>query len=457
MPYLAVELGWGMNKQMKFSYKELKHITNAKTLQEEYWEDKTFNISTDTRTIKKGDVYLPLKGESFDGEKFIGQAIEKGAAGFFTTTEDIKTQKGFGLLVKDTKIAYLQIANYYKNIVKPVTIAITGSSGKTTTKEIFGSIFEANKHTHKSKLNHNNEIGLCQTLLSMPKNTEILIVEMGMRAEGEIELLSKYAEPDFAVITNIGTAHIGRLGSRENIAKAKCEIVKHLCNNGMLITHSDELYNSALKYHNFKGTHKIIKLSEPEFKIISMHKDNSEFLYIGNEYKIKAGGEYIIQDALLAIETALNCNLTPENIQKGLNNYKSIEKRFEEIEVGGLKFINDSYNANPDSMKAAIKTFLKLYDGEKAVVLADMGELGENSAQYHSEIGIFLDNFEGFKLITIGELSKNISDSTKHAAKHFSDKIEALEALKELKKGTTVLLKGSRSMKLEELIEEMKK
>lgn len=443
---------------MQFSYEQLKNITEAADLGEKPVSGGSFAISTDTRTIKRGDVYLPLSGETFDGEAFIDTAIEKGAVGFFTTKSG-KNYRGeaFGLIVEDTKTAYLQLANYYKNLIKPITIAITGSSGKTTTKEIFGAVFGANKRTHRSKLNHNNEIGLCQTLLSMPEDTEVLIVEMGMRAQGEIELLSKYAQPDYAVITNIGTAHIGRLGSRENIAKAKCEIVKYLAPEGVLVSLPDELYDFALDYHEFKGEHIVINPQKPDLELISMQKDRSEFNYKGSKYFINAGGEYTVHDALLAIETALLCGLSPQEIQKGLQNYKQIEKRFEETEAAGLKIINDSYNANPDSMKAAIKAFLELYDGEKALVLADMGELGEDAPKYHKEIGEFLNNFDDINLITIGELSKNISDSTTHKSKHFSDKIEAAQALKQLKKGTTVLLKGSRSMKLEELIEEIKK
>jgi len=446
---------------MKFSLEQLKNITGAKLVQNRDAKVTAFSISTDTRTIKAGDVYLPLSGESFDGEAFIPAAIEKGAAGFFTAKQaELPNNNTFSLLVPDTKIAYLQLANFYKNQVNPVTIAITGSSGKTTTKEIFGAVFGANRRTHRSKLNHNNEIGLCQTLLTMPEGTEVLIIEMGMRGQGEIELLTKYAQPDFAVITNIGTAHIGRLGSRENIAKAKCEIVKGLKSGGTLITLPDDLYKFALAQQCFEGKHNIVTPKKPDFEIVLMEKDRSVFNYKGFEYTLYAGGEYAVHDALLAIETALLYGLTPQEIQTGLKNYTQIEKRFEECDAGGLKIINDSYNANPESMKAAIKTFLDLYGGEKALVLADMGELGDEAPKYHREIGEFLNGFENVNLITIGELSKNISDALNHAnnhAQHFCDKIEAAQAIKKLKKGTAVLLKGSRSMKLEELIEEIKK
>lgn len=438
---------------MNFSYEQLKKITNATGVNK---TDKTlYSICTDTRQLLPGQVYLPLSGENFDGEKFIDAAIEKGAAGYFTSKNFISENKAiFSLQVNDTKIAYLKLASAYKNIISPKTIAITGSSGKTTTKEILNSIFSANRRTHKSKLNHNNEIGLCQTLLSMPENTEILIIEMGMRGLGEIELLSKYAQPDYAIITNIGTTHIGRLGSRQNIAKAKCEIVSHLKPSGLLITFPDELYTSTLA--NFTGTHIIIDKSK-HFKMISMSKEQTIFEYKSSTYSINEGGEYLVDDTLLAIETALLYGLTPNEIQLGLKAYHTIEKRFEKNIVNGLNIINDSYNANPESMKAAIKTFLELYDGNKILVLADMKELGAEEKEYHAQIGNYLNNFKQVNLVTIGNLAKSISDNTSHPSKHFTTNKEAAAWLKKAEKGTTLLLKGSRSMKLEEIIEEIKK
>ena len=437
---------------MHFTYKELTNITQAQELNHKKNNTDKYTISTDTRTIKNGDIYLPLKGESFDGEKFIEEAIKKGAVGYFTTKKQIH-DNAFALLVENTQNAYLQLAHAYKEKINPTTVAITGSSGKTTTKEIFSAIFEANRRTHKSKLNHNNEIGLCQTLLSMKEDTEVLIVEMGMRGLGEIELLSKYAQPDYAVITNIGTAHIGRLGSRENIARAKCEIIKHLKNNGTLITLEDELYEDALK--NFDKTHKVI--SSKEFKINKMSQNYSEFIYKNNTYNMNVGGEYNILDALLAIETALLYGLTPDEIQKGLSNYSPIEKRFEETVIDNLTIINDSYNANPDSMKVAIKAFIDLYKGEKILVLADMKELGENEVEYHKEIGKYLDSFNDITIFTVGELAKNISNSTSHTSKHFCDNIDVANELKNIKKETKIFLKGSNSMNLYKIIEEIKK
>ena len=228
---------------------EIAKITKAEILSapENLLDKNITNFSTDTRTIKKDDFYIPLKGERFDGEKFIDKAIENGAIGYFTTDNTI-IDGVVALKVPDTKKAYLELANYRRNQINPQVIMITGSSGKTTTKELVYSVCSQKYKTVKTPLNHNNEIGFCQTVFSINEDTQILIIEAGMRGLGEIELISKYAEPNISIISNVGTAHIGRLGSRENIAKAKCEITKFQKPNGILIAHNDELIKQTTDY-----------------------------------------------------------------------------------------------------------------------------------------------------------------------------------------------------------------
>ena len=232
---------------MKIS--ELIKATNAKVIKN-FEEDLDVRISTDTRTIQKGDFYLPLKGASFDGEKFIEQALEKGAIGAFCTSEQ-KIKQGVLLQVPDTLTAYLQLANYRRRQLDFTVVAITGSSGKTTTKELVASTLESKYKVFKTPLNHNNEVGLCQTIFATSNDTEVLVLEMGMRGLGEIELLSKYAEPDYTIVSNVGTAHIGRLGSRENIAQAKCEIVKYQRGN-VFIAHNDDLIKKTVVFDGEK-------------------------------------------------------------------------------------------------------------------------------------------------------------------------------------------------------------
>ncbi|MDR1327342.1 MAG: UDP-N-acetylmuramoyl-tripeptide--D-alanyl-D-alanine ligase [Heliobacteriaceae bacterium] len=401
-------------------------------------------ISTDTRTIRKGDLYLPLKGENFDGEKFIPQAVAKGAAGVFTTTE---ADAPAVFKVGNTLETYLKLANLVRNKFKPKVIAITGSSGKTTTKDMIAAVLSQKFKTHKTFSNHNNEVGLCQTILSMPEDTEVLILEMGMRALGEIETLSKYAEPDIAVITNIGTAHIGRLGSVENIAKAKLEIVSRLRPGGVLIAPDNEFT---------RKTNSSTLNPQPSTKI-ECRPDYSRFIYKEKEYELNVAGDYNIKNAIAAIETGYQLGMTYDEIRRGLLTYRPAEKRGEVIKVNGFTIINDSYNANPDSMKASVSAFIELYKNP-VVVLGDMGELGEQEVELHREVGRVLNG--AAKFITVGKLaayigaellqrgfSVNSFDTNKEAARY----ILANCAL-----GATILLKASRSMKFEEIIEELR-
>lgn len=436
---------------MRFTLEELKKATNAEI---KGYVDGDFEISTDTRTIKKGDIYLPLKGENFDGEAFCDKAIDAGAVGCFCTKECPSAT--LSLKVNDTKIAYLQIANFARRKYSPKVIGVTGSSGKTTTKEMIYSVVSEKFKSHKTFSNHNNEIGFCQTALSMPEDTEVLIVEMGMRGLGEIELIDKFAEPDYAVITNAGSAHIGRLGSLDNIAKAKCEITSHL--KEVLIANDNPRLR---KFANFDGEKIFYSLND--VKILEKRSGYSKFIYKNKEYELNVEGDYNIENSLTAIEIGYKLGMSYDEIKSGLAKYHPIEKRWEEEKIKGFSIINDSYNANPESMKASVSTFLELYKNP-VVVLGNMGELGENEIEFHREVGVFLGNKfkgkDGF-FITVGNLAKYIGEELEKfgfVVKHFDNNIETSRyILDNLHEGITIFLKASRSMKLEEIIENLKK
>ena len=414
--------------------KEIIEATGAKVLTE-INEELDVRISTDTRTIQAGDFYLPLKGASFDGEKFINQALEKGALGAFCT------QNGGTLQVENTLEAYLKLANYRRKKMNFTIVAITGSSGKTTTKELVASTLAAKFKTFKTPLNHNNEIGFCQTIFETPDDTEVLVLEMGMRGLGEIELLSKYAEPDITIISNVGTAHIGRLGSRENIALAKCEIVKFQRGN-IFIAHNDELIKNTVEFDGEK-----IFYSINDVKILEKGVNYSKFEYKNNVYELNVGGDYNIENALSAINCGSKLGLSTDEIQTGLKNYKPIEKRWEAVNAGGYEIINDSYNANPESMRAFIDTIFELYKNY-VIVLGDMGELGKDEIKYHNELGNYIQE-KGMNILTVGELSKNINP-----ALHFDTVEDAAEYIKtNVSKDKKIFLKASRSMRFERIIE----
>ena len=298
--------------------RDLITASDSEILTGEGNENLEVQISTDTRTIKKGDFYLPLKGASFDGEKFIEEAFKKGAIGAFCTSSAIFSEAGISeilhnsglylLQVQDTLMAYLKLANFRRRNKNFTVVAITGSSGKTTTKELVASTLGAKYKVFKTPLNHNNEIGLCQTIFEAPDDTEVLVLEMGMRGLGEIELLSKYAEPDITIISNVGTAHIGRLGSRENIAKAKCEIVKYQ-RGKIFIAHDDELIKKTVEFDGEK-----IFYSIKDVEIIEKSTKYSKFNYKNNLYELNVGGDYNIENALSAIIAGEKLGLTTEEI-----------------------------------------------------------------------------------------------------------------------------------------------
>ncbi len=435
---------------MKFTLEEIKRATNTLISGE---KNGNYEISTDTRTIKEGDLYLPLKGANFDGESFCNNALEAGACGCFYTKEK---PCNFAIKVDDTLTAYLQLANFTRRKYNPKVIGVTGSSGKTTTKEMIYSVVSEKFRTHKTFSNHNNEIGFCQTVLSMPEDTEILIIEMGMRGLGEIELITKYSEPDLAVITNAGSAHIGRLGSLDNIAKAKCEIITNL--KETLIAHNNE---KIKKFANFDGEK--IFYSINDVKILEKRTGYSKFIYKDKEYELNVEGDYNIENSLSAIEIGYKLKMNYEEIKRGLLAYKPIEKRWESEQIHGFNIINDSYNANPESMKASVSTFLELYSNP-VLVLGNMGELGKDEIEFHREVGRYIGqkskNLQ-VKFLTVGDLAYYIGEEIQkvgYDAKHFDNNIETSRyILDNLNKGSTIFLKASRSMKFEEIIEAIRK
>ena len=434
---------------MKFTLKEIITCTDAKVL----FEQDTlgsFEISTDTRKLQKGDIYLPLRGENYDGHNFIDRAVELGARGYFTQDKfKVNKKADFVLYVENSLVAYLKLANYIRRKINPKIVAITGSSGKTTTKEMLYSVLSTTYKTHKTLLNHNNEIGLCETFFSMPLDCEAAVVEMGMRNLGEIELLSSYCEPDIGVITNIGSAHLERLGNLKNIALAKCEIVAGLKKDGVFISPESKRIKDNLSYEGEKIFTRYKDVSNVEISV-----SHSKFTYQNIDYELNVEGDYNIENALLVIEAAKKLNISEQNIKKGLYDYKPIEKRWETSEVKGFTFINDSYNANPESMKAVLKTFLSVYKPPLVLVLGNMGELGKDEIAYHREIGEFLCAYNGVKLLTVGNLAKYILRSSTLEGVEFETNFECAKYIIEnVEKDSTILLKASRAMKFEEIIE----
>jgi UDP-N-acetylmuramyl pentapeptide synthase len=277
---------------------------------------------------------------------------------------------------------------------------------------------------------------------------------MGMRGLGEIELLSKYSDPDYAVITNAGSAHIGRLGSLDNIAKAKSEIVKYLNPNGTLVAQNNERIKKFVSKFNVQKIYHDLN----DVEIIERKPSYTKFIYKNNEYELSVEGDYNVDNSVTAIELGYLFGMNYEEIKKGLLSYKPIEKRWEAQDINGIKIINDSYNANPESMKASVSTFLQLYKNP-VVVLGDMGELGEYTDELHKGVGKYLSTLpetKTAKFLTVGEYAKEIGEILENSAgfvKNFDSNDEVSEYIKDnFDAGTTIFLKASRSMKFEEII-----
>lgn len=441
---------------MKLSLDDIVKVTGAKVLYSNNLSGM-FSFSTDTRNISPEQIYIPIKGDNFDGHNFIEDAINKSARGFFIESSEIGRLKTlpkakFALEVKDCREAYLALAAHYKDAVSPIVVAVTGSSGKTTVKEMVSVVLEKKYRVHKTRLNFNNEIGVAQTMFEMPVGTQVLVVEMGMRGLGEIELLSKYAKPDIAVITNVGLAHIGRLGTQENIAKAKCEIAKHLHPEGFLISTNEELVRKNVSVKN----QIYYSLQSENLKNICKTSNSISFDYKKYNYELNVLGDYNILNAMCSIEVGQKLGISNSEIRKALKEYSPISNRGEVMSLGPFTLLNDYYNANPESMEASIQAALDAY-GEISLVLGDMGELGDKEVYYHRQIGRFLKDKKVKMLITVGDLAANIAKSSKiKDAKIFKETKDVVEYLKTIDEKMVLLLKASRSMKFENIVNELK-
>ena len=426
----------------------------------------------DTRILQNGDVYVGIEGENFDGNTLYKQAIENGAKvcilqGIEVDEEYIKNKEVSIILVDDTIKAIGKIANFKRNLyVKnfPV-IAVTGSVGKTSTKDIIASVVSEKYKVLKTEGNMNNHIGLPFTILKL-KDEEALVVEMGMNHFGEIDYLTNIAEPNIAVITNIGTSHIGNLGSRENILKAKLEILNSKNIKNVVINNYNDLLHKWYEENKNKyeiHTYGIENSSESIAKEISLMEQSSKFTAITDDEKyeitVPVGGEHFVYNALCALTVGRVLGLSKKEIENGIKKFELTKKRMEISKIkDNVTIINDSYNASFDSMKAALK-YLKDIEGERKIaVLGDMLELGSYAEDLHRKVGKEFNKNNIDVLVTVGELSKNINNvvNTKENY-HFENNKEAEVFLnKELKQGDVALFKASNGMKFFEIIEKLK-
>lgn len=420
------------------------------------------SVGSDSRDIHAGQLFVALKGAHFDGNKFAAEAIEKGAAAVMVS--DASTDAQPALIVNDTRLALGELAKYWRGKFKAPVVAVTGSNGKTTTKEMLTAILvaatgNANK-VHATYGNLNNDIGLPITLLKMRPDHEYVVAEMGMNHLGEIDYLTHIAKPDVAVINNAGTAHIGELGSRQNIARAKGEIFSGLQDKGVAVINADSDFadywqslNTARKSVTFglRQSADVTATYQDLDGISLMHLSTPEGK---TSFRLKVQGAHNISNALAASAAAYALGISNADIARGLESFGGVYGRLErKAAVNGAVLIDDTYNANPDSMKAAIDVLAKVA-GEKIIVLGDMGELGADAEKLHAEIGAYAKAAGLSRLYCLGELSAAMVGGFGVGAKHFdSPEAIAAEVLPQLGRNCTVLVKGSRFMKMERVVD----
>lgn len=422
------------------------------------------SIMTDTRKKAKQSLFVPIIGESFDAHDFIKQAIEQGAtASLWQKDKDLPklVPTDFPIFfVEDTTTALQQLAKFYLKKVEPIVIGVTGSNGKTTTKDMVAAVLSTQFNTHKTQGNFNNHLGLPLTIMSMESDTEAIVLEMGMDRAGEIALLSRLAEPDYAIITNIGESHIENFGSREGIAKAKLEIREGL-KKECIMDGDEPLLQDALKEGHTIACG-FTKDAEYIAEVIELLDEETTFTVNNDEYQLPMAGRHNVKNAAFVIALAEKLGISKENIQKGFQQIEVSAMRFEKHEgKQGSLLINDAYNASPTSMKAVIEIIRHLTSkSRKVLVLGDMFELGEKSEELHASVAEVIDG-EIDTVFTVGNHSKRISDAVKAKdleieTAHFTDKNVLSHHIQSiLTKDTVVLVKASRGMKLEELLENL--
>ncbi|GAA0460597.1 UDP-N-acetylmuramoyl-tripeptide--D-alanyl-D-alanine ligase [Alkalibacillus silvisoli] len=420
-------------------------------------------IYTDSREAVNNGLFVPIVGERFNGHDFILQAVDKGAvAAIWSTEQEVPTElsEQFPLFfVDDTLDGLQQLASAYRDYVDPTVIGVTGSNGKTTTKEIIGSSLAHYFEVSKTEGNLNNLIGMPLSILSMPVNTEVLVLEMGMNSFGEIEHLSEIAKPDLAVITNIGESHIEHLGSREGIAKAKLEIVKGLNENGVLIVDGDE---PLLEINNYKqvlscGFHNGLDYQVTE---VFQSEDQTSFKVNNQPLSIPLLGKHQAKNAAYALAISDWLKVDQNKMAASLANLSLPGMRFEQIKTeSGALMINDAYNASATSMRASIDVVKKLPYTNKVLVLGDIFELGEFAASEHRKVGEVIDQ-EIDVVFTIGQDSQYIIEALPKQftgkSQHFHERDQLIRRIKDyMYEDTVILLKASRGMKFEEIIQKL--
>ncbi|MFV0942555.1 UDP-N-acetylmuramoyl-tripeptide--D-alanyl-D-alanine ligase [Bacillus pacificus] len=450
---------------IRMNLKKLEEVIDGEGLYESFHHLEIHGVCIDSKNMKEGNLFVPIIRVK-DGHKYVKEAMDNGAVASLWKKSYGTPPKGIPIIfVDDTLFALQQLAQFYRREINVKVIGITGSNGKTTVKDIIGGILSSTYRVHKTKGNFNSQIGLPLTILEMKRDTEFLILEMGMSEKGQIRNLSRIAQPDVAIITMIGQSHLETLGSREEIAKAKFEIIDGLNDDGLFLYNGDEPLLSqninmlGIESKSFGG-----KYTNDLFPTNVQLDEYGVHFKLNNtkiQYDVPLHGKHNILNAIVGIAVGQFYKVPIEKIQEALQQINITQMRFQFLTAKtGFTIINDAWNASPSSMKAAIETLQKLNAYEKKIiVIGDMLELGKEAKTYHREIGKMLNEESIQYVFTYGALSEIVAEEARknyHTGKvqSFDNKDEiAEEILKVITKKDVVLLKGSRGMALEEIVQ----
>lgn len=454
-----------------FTLEDLKNYTGCEIMKQ---NKTTFgDVSTDTRSIRPGMIFLAIKGENFDGHNFLDKAVANGAAGVILADKSkvakIQNENITILYVKDTLKAYLDIAGGWRSKFSLPVLAITGSNGKTTTKDLTAAILAERYKVLKTQKNFNSEIGMALTLLSLRPEHEVAVIEMGMRGLGQIKTLAGIAKPDIGIVLNVGNTHIELLGSQENIAKAKGELVEAIKADGLVILNADNKYTAAMAVKTKArivtfGIDNKADITAENIRMLDSNKTVFTCKEAGQsvELTIPLMGKHNVYDALAAVAAGRAMHIDWPMIKHGLANFTSSGMRFEILRLKDYTIINDAYNASPLSTKAAIENLTILPAKRRIFVFGDMKELGAIAQQAHEEVGRFCAAQKIDILITFGALADCAAIAAKCSGIRFVQSCKSHEEIAMLlktilKKGDAVLFKGSHSMQMEKIIELLEK
>ncbi len=445
---------------MELSLKEVLEATEGKVIVE---GKKDFNkICIDTRKIEANNIYLAINGERFNGNKFVLDAFEKGASIAIVDEVlfDVEGLKDSGTVIKveNSERALLDLASFYRKKLGIKVVGVTGSCGKTSTKDLIAAFLSDKYKVFKTKGNFNNQIGLPLMILELDSSYDVAVLEMGMSNLGEIDLLANCARPDIAVITNIGLSHIENLKTQDNILKAKSEIFNYFDESNTLIINGED--SNLLKIKN--KCFEILRIGyNHEYDVyafnIILKEDNTSFTVKAEDdefiFEIPMAGKHNVLNSMLAIAVAKKLNVSFPEMEKGIKNLEATSMRLQVIKKENFTIINDCYNASPDSMKSSIDVLNSYKDGRKIAILGTMNELGDESINAHTDIGHYAKEKVDL-LIAIGQYKDCYRKGyTLDNIVTFESKEEFISNLNSIiKRDDVILVKASRGMKFEEIV-----